>query len=120
MNHLLVWILATAAALPAAFSAREKSAARQITAATLAAHVRFLADDLLEGRAPASRGSDLAMRYIAATYERLGLKPAGDDGTWYQRFEIIGLSSEVTTQMSFRAGDKTLRLTHGVDSVIAP
>src|SRR5215831_15334244 len=120
MNALVHLFLAALAALPAAFSPREKAAALQISASTLAAHVRFLADDLLEGRAPSSRGDDLAMRYIAATYERLGLRPAGDDGTWYQRFELVGLKSDVTTQMTFRAGGKTLALTHGVDSVIAP
>jgi len=121
MNQLLVWILATAAALPAAFSVREKSAARHITAATLAAHVRFLADDLLEGRAPASRGSELALRYIASQFERLGLQPAGDDGGWLQRFDIIGMKSEVTTPITVAApGGKSLVLKPVVDSVVNP
>jgi len=121
MNHLLVWILASTAALPAAFSAREKIAARHVTAATLAAHVRFLADDLLEGRAPASRGSELALRYIAAQFERLGLVPAGDDGSWLQRFDIVGLKSEVTTPITVAApGKKPLVLQPVVDSVVSP
>jgi hypothetical protein len=88
----LLTIAAVATALPAAWSAREKAAARRITAAGLAAHVRFLADDLLEGRAPASRGSELAMRYIATEYERIGLTPAGDDGGWLQKFDIVGVT----------------------------
>ena len=82
MKLALVFAVVAATALPAGWSAREKSAARHISAATIAAHVRFLADDLLEGRAPASRGGELAMRYIAAQYERIGLVPAGDDGGW--------------------------------------
>jgi len=119
MTSLLVWILAAAAALPAAFSPREKSAARHVSAGALAAHIRFLADDLLEGRAPGSRGGELAMRYIAAQYERLGLKPIGDDGGYLQRFDIVGMKSEVTTPITVAApGRKPLVLQPLVDSVV--
>jgi Zn-dependent M28 family amino/carboxypeptidase len=120
MMRLLVSLLAVAAALPAAFSAREKAAARRITTPELAAHVRFLADDLLEGRAPASRGSELAMTYIAAQYERLGLEPAGDDGGWRQRFDIIGMRSDVTTPITVAAAGKTLTLQPLTESIVAP
>ncbi|MGK2911143.1 MAG: M28 family metallopeptidase [Sphingobium sp.] len=48
------------------------------------AHVEFLADDLLEGRDTGSRGQEIAARYVATRFEALGLKPAGDSGTWYQ------------------------------------
>jgi Zn-dependent M28 family amino/carboxypeptidase len=120
MNRLLVWILASAVALPAAFSARDKSAARHINANTIAAHVRFLADDLLEGRAPSSRGSELAMRYIAAQFERLGLVPAGDDGSWLQRFDIVGMKSEVTTPITVAAGGKSLVVKPIIESVVNP
>jgi Zn-dependent M28 family amino/carboxypeptidase len=44
------------------------------------AHTKFLADDLLEGRAAGSRGHALAMAYVCAQFERLGLEPAGDGG----------------------------------------
>ena len=84
----------------------------------LAAHVRFLADDLLEGRAPASRGSELALRYIAAQYERLGLVPAGDGGSWLQRFDIVGMKSEVTPPtLSAAPGKKPLVLQPLVESM---
>lgn len=48
-------------------------------------HVTFLADDLLEGRDTGSRGYEIAARYVATQFESFGLKPGGDDGTWYQR-----------------------------------
>ncbi|MGZ3440955.1 MAG: M28 family peptidase [Polyangia bacterium] len=123
MKMLLVWILASAAALPAAFSAREKTAARHVTVAALAAHVRMLSDDLLEGRAPATRGSELAMKYIATQFERIGLQPAGDDGGWLQRFDVVGMKSEVTTPITVTAagrGDKTLTLKPFVESIVSP
>jgi hypothetical protein len=52
------------------------------------AHVEFLADDLLEGRAAGTRGYDVGARYVAAQYAALGLKPAGD-GTWFQAIEFL-------------------------------
>jgi Zn-dependent M28 family amino/carboxypeptidase len=118
---LLLPLLAVTTALPAGWSAREKSAARRVDAGAIAAHVRFLSDDLLEGRAPGSRGSELAMRYIAAQYERLGLQPAGDAGGWEQRFDILGLTSKVTTPLRARAADgKTLTLAPFTESIVAP
>jgi Zn-dependent M28 family amino/carboxypeptidase len=53
------------------------------------AHLTFLADDALEGRAPATRGGDLAAKYIAAQFARLGLEPAGDDGSYFHRIPIV-------------------------------
>jgi hypothetical protein len=50
----------------------------RIKAEHIAAHVKFLADDLLEGRAPATRGGDVAARYIATQFELLGLEPGGE------------------------------------------
>jgi hypothetical protein len=119
MPKLILSALALAIALPAGWSARAKTAARRINAPTLAAHVRFLADDLLEGRAPASRGSELALRYISSQYERLGLRPAGDDGGWLQRFDIVGMTSDVATPMTFTAGGKRLALAPRTESILA-
>src|SRR5688572_28035689 len=47
------------------------------------AHTRFLADDSLEGRAAGTRGHALAMAYVRAQFERLGLEPAGE-GSYFQ------------------------------------
>lgn len=65
-----------------------------ITADLLQAHTAFLADDLLEGRAPAARGSELAARYIAAQFARLGLQPVGNAGTYFQSVAMIGQTVE--------------------------
>ena len=51
--------------------------------ARIEADVRFLADDLLEGRAAGTRGYDLASLYVANRYRAIGLAPAGDDGTYF-------------------------------------
>jgi len=48
------------------------------------AHMRFLSDSLLQGRAPGTPGYEVAARYVAAQLEAAGLHPAGVNGTWYQ------------------------------------
>jgi len=53
------------------------------------AHVEFLADDLLEGRAAGSPGYDLAARYVASQMRAIGLEPAGDGGGWLQGLALI-------------------------------
>ncbi len=56
------------------------------------AHLRFLANDLLEGRAPATRGGRLAAEYIAAQFQALGLQPAGANGTYFQPVALVGMT----------------------------
>ena len=66
--------------------------ARAVDSNSLRAHLEFLADDALEGRRPGTRGGELAARYIAAEFQRMGLEPAGDSGTYYHRVPIITLT----------------------------
>ncbi|MGH7580637.1 MAG: hypothetical protein ACREM9_10730, partial [Gemmatimonadales bacterium] len=66
--------------------------AAALSADALKGHLEFLADDALEGRAPGTRGGRLAAKYIAAQFRRLGLEPAGDSGTYFQRVPIISLT----------------------------
>ena len=91
----------TTPARPSLVAPEEKAAARQIDAALLRSHVRFLADDLLEGRGPATRGDRLAQRYVATQMEGLGLEPAGPGGSWYQPFDIVGIDAQNPETISF-------------------
>jgi Zn-dependent M28 family amino/carboxypeptidase len=68
-----------------------KAAEASINAEKIRAHVRFLADDLLEGRAPGLRGGDLAAKYIATQFALYGLRPAGDNGTYLQQVKFFGM-----------------------------
>src|SRR5438034_7805738 len=63
---------------PAATPATLAAPIPAVSTAAMDAHLKYLADDLLEGRAPATRGGRLAAKYIAAQFEALGLEPAGD------------------------------------------
>lgn len=74
--------------------------ARAVSPVVYQAHLRFLADDALEGRAPATRGGDLAARYIASQFERLGLEAAGDSGSYFHQVPIIALTPSPTLKVT--------------------
>ena len=61
---------------------------QQIRPEALRAHMEFLADDLLEGRGTGTRGFQLAANYVRAQFEEMGLKPAGDNGTYFQNIHF--------------------------------
>ena len=95
-------------------SSSSQSAATKVAGAVdqrvLRAHLEFLADDALEGRRPGTRGGELAAKYIAAQFQRLGLEPAGDSGTYYQRVPIITLTPNPTVRIAApTSGDLTYR-----------
>src|SRR5436305_79253 len=98
---------------------QQAAAESAITESALRGHIRFLADDLLEGRGPGSRGDELAQRYIAAQFESLGLKPAAPGGGWFQKVPLVGVTARVPPTIEFRAGDKTLDLKRHDDFVFA-
>lgn len=59
------------------------------SADAIRAHMTFLADDLMEGREAGTRGYDLAANYVAAQFALLGLKPAGDAGSYLQTVPLV-------------------------------
>src|SRR3954470_727121 len=59
-----------------------------ITPEALRANVRFLSDDLLEGRGTGTRGHEIAARYSATQFDGMGLKPAGDNGSYFQAVHL--------------------------------
>ena len=88
--HLLLALLL--AAPPADLKAQGAAGLAAIQPAALSAHVRFLADDLLEGRGTGTRGHALAARYLAAQLQALGYAPAGENGSWFQKVPFIGMT----------------------------
>jgi Zn-dependent M28 family amino/carboxypeptidase len=61
------------------------------------AHVKFLASDLLEGRGTGQRGGDIAAEYIATQFSLYGLKPAGENGTYFQDVPMVGVKTQPET-----------------------
>jgi Zn-dependent M28 family amino/carboxypeptidase len=94
------------------------AAMRGINAEHIRAQVRFLSDDLLEGRGTGARGGDIAARYIATQFALDGLKPAGDNGGYLQKIQFTGVQTLPATKVALQPGHGgTLDLKLGEDYV---
>ena len=91
-----------------------------IDAEKIRAHVRFLADDLLEGRGPGLRGSELAAKYIATEFALAGLKPAGDKGSYFQQVKFFGMTvkRDASSMAIVGKSGAPVALTFGPDYVV--
>lgn len=108
---------------PAESSARAPAkeavaAAESIDEAVLRGHIRYLADDLLEGRGPGTRGDALTQLYMATQFQTMGLKPAAGDGGWIQPVPLVGVQTRAPEHVTFRKGDDSLRLQNSTDIVV--
>src|SRR6266699_429336 len=86
-----------------------------ITPDGLLAHIKVLASDEFEGRAPGTKGEELSVKYITDQFKQIGLKPGNSDGTYTQEVPLAGIKSE--PRMSFVIGDKTMDLKYSDDFV---
>ncbi len=96
----------------------EEGLAARITSAGLSARTRFLADDVMEGRAPGSRGSEVAMRYIASELESFGLVGGAADGSFFQKVPLVGIKAKAPPKITFTARGAAVALEPGKDIVL--
>jgi Tol biopolymer transport system component len=86
----------TAQVAPATAPSKQTALTSAISTNDLYAHVSYLASDLLEGRLTGTKGAQLASDYVAAQLKEAGLKPLGDNGTFFQNFEFTAGVQTVT------------------------
>lgn len=104
-------------------SAEVEPALAAIRPEAIRAHMRFLADDLLEGRGTATRGYDIAARYVAARFEELGLEPAGipashGDG-YFQPVPMVQMTTDASgCSLTLLRGNKKIELEYGPDFLV--
>ncbi len=97
LSRVLAATLSLALIAPSAFVRAEAgrtegdlaAALAQVRGSAVRAHVEFLADDLLEGRQPGTRGYEIAARYVASELRAMGLSPAGEGGSYFQPVPLI-------------------------------
>jgi hypothetical protein len=78
------------------------------------AHIKFLASDDLQGRANGSAGLEKAGDYIAMAFKDAGLRPAGENGDWFQPFEVAaGVTIGDDNALIFRSRGESIRLSIG-------
>ena len=69
-----------------------------------------ISDDSYEGRGPGSRGDEAARKYLAGRMEELDLLPGGDDGSWEQPFDLVGVNASQPDTWTFDGQDNSITL----------
>jgi Zn-dependent M28 family amino/carboxypeptidase len=105
MTAVVILLAVSGAFLTARTQRQDKPApaagpAAAIDPEKIRAHVKFLSSDLLEGRGMGQRGSDIAAEYIATQFALEGLKPAGDQGTYFQEVPMVSVTTLPDTTLS--------------------
>jgi Zn-dependent M28 family amino/carboxypeptidase len=85
-----------------------KPAQESIAAPGLLRHIGVLASDEFEGRAPGTKGEELAVNYLTDQFKKLGLQPGNPDGTYIQKVPLVGFRA--TPKAFFVAGKKKMDL----------
>jgi hypothetical protein len=98
-------------------SAAVTRAAGTITEADVARRIHIIAHDSMMGRDTPSRGLELTAQYIADEFKRLGLKPGGENGTYFQRYPIRTVAFDVArSHVGFMFGGKHLHAEFAKDA----
>ena len=126
MNRGIHFVFAILLAGVAPLASTSAQAGRTSTSASRAlitpneidAHLRFLSSDLLEGRAPATRGGALAEQYIATQLETFGVKPGVGDTSYFQRVPIDVVKADPKTIKVTASGKANANLRSPDDVVV--
>ena len=80
-----------------------------ITPDDLLTHIKVLASDEFEGRAPGSKGEELSVKYITEQFKTLGLKPGNPNGSYTQEVPLAGIISAPTATFASKGGSMDLK-----------
>ncbi|WP_312345408.1 M28 family metallopeptidase [Stenotrophomonas acidaminiphila] len=86
-----------------------------IDPAALSRHVRMLASDEFEGRAPATAGEQRTVDYLVEQFRLAGVQPGGKDGSWVQEVPLVRAQVDGAVDASLRLAGKRLPLANGED-----
>lgn len=98
--------------------AQTKDYSKYFSADNLKSTVKFVSDDGFEGRAPGSRGGELAAKYIANRLRLAGIKPA-NNGSYFQPVPLVGLKPDPNTKLNLsrKSDGKSFSFDFGNDFV---
>lgn len=96
------------AATAATALAQQPAPLHPTSAARILEHVKVLASDEFEGRAPGTPGEDKTIAYLVGEFQKLGLQPGNPEGGFLQNAALVGITSAPTLQ--FERDGVTLKL----------
>ncbi len=101
-KNLFIWIFTIALLVPSLvfgqtvkISPAKRKMADAITAAQISNYLYFVASDAMGGRDTPSQGLDITAEFLKMNLERWGFKPAGDNGTFFQKIALTRESLNV-------------------------
>ena len=116
MNRTIL-VLAAIISLTACGQKKEGPAPK-IDAQAVLGHVKVLASDEFEGRAPGTKGEDLTVTYLEDQFKKLGLAPGNADGTYVQKVPLVGITGKPVQTLTVTNG-KTKQAFRWSDDVVA-
>lgn len=99
---------APAAPAMANVPAEIKLALDSLQANELLQHIKTLASDEYEGRAPGTKGEELTANYLTEQFKKFGLKPGNPDGTYIQKVPLVGFTAQPS--VAFNVGGNKMEL----------
>jgi len=99
-------------------SAEIERALAKVDTAQFKADIAYLADDKLKGRGPGTEGFQMAVDYVVGRLKSMGVKPAGENGTWLQEVKLR--KATTGTADAALTGQNAVALTAGKDYNILP
>lgn len=104
MFALAITLCLTLSAVPAQ---TRKAGSAKIQPEDLQKWLSYLSSDELEGRATFSEGLGLAAAYLAEQLRSLGVKPGGDNGSYFQRVRVLGVKSANHSTLAVEVNGQT-------------
>nr|WP_298129420.1 M28 family metallopeptidase [uncultured Pseudoxanthomonas sp.] len=89
-----------------------------ISADNLSRHVRVLASDEFEGRAPATPGEEKTIAYVVGELEKAGVQPGGRNGAWTQDVALVRAQVDGEVSAAVKVGGALQALANGDDIVL--
>jgi len=86
-----------------------EAALKSFTGPALLAHIRTLASDEFEGRAPGTKGEQLTVKYLEDQFRALSLESGNPDGTYEQKVPLVGITPDPAMGLTFTGGGRTAK-----------
>ena len=98
-----------------------KQTLNKVNPEAIKAHMRYLADDRLQGRKPGTRGFEMASEYMASQFQKLGLRPGVNAQSYLQEVLIRNAKvQEEASSLKITRNAQTRTLTYGEDFFLQP
>ena len=115
---LLPIVIIVLAVLSSLTVAQQLNGLSKLSSQSFRRHLEFLGSDLFEGRGTGTNGGNLAARYLALEFDKLNLKPIGQNNTYYQYIPMHGSIPTKESELVIYSNDRQKKLELWADYVL--